>query len=243
VAKTNPKRHHFENVRRRGPLVGFSQKMAQPENDSRPMGRYSDENWKSAVEQEGEYERRRFGSTAKGQEKNRREQEMVGQFLRRLPPGSRVLDVPAGMGRFTELIWRSGHEPVSIDLNFSRIAEARRRGPLPALALQADILRLPLTDQAVDAVVCFRLFHHLAPDRIGQVLRELRRVAPRAFVTFYCRHSFKFFKKRLRGKAVSGQYYSSRQMVQWSREAGWNACRHQWPFAFWQILHALDLEK
>lgn len=213
------------------------------DNNLKPSGRYSGDNWKSEVEPEGDYERRRFERTEQGQEKNRREQDMVRRFLRRLPGGSRVLDVPAGIGRFTELILESGHQPLSVDLNFGRIAEAHLRLNRPLPAIQGDVTRLPFSDQSVDAVVCFRLLHHLTPEMITKVLHELRRVAPRAFVTFYSCQTVKYYKKRLRGKPVSGQYYRPRQLIEWSRAAGWNRCKHESPLAIFEILHSLDLQK
>lgn len=217
--------------------------MPQIDDRSRPFGRYSDESWKTTAEADGNYEWRRFQRSPQGQEKNRREQRMVRQFLLRLPRASTVLDVPAGMGRFTELILETGHHPLSIDLNFGRIADTRRRMGKPVPAMQGDVLHLPLTDQSVDAVLCFRLFHHLPAEIIREVLRELRRVSPRAYVTFYSRHTLKFYKKHLRGKPVNGQYYPARQILDWSREAGWSGASHESPFMFWQILHALDLRK
>lgn len=217
--------------------------MAASDNNLKPSGRYSGDDWKSEMEPEGDYERRRFEKSGEAREKNRREQGMVRRFLGGLPTGARVLDVPAGMGRFTGLILESGHQPISVDLNFGRIAEAHQRHGRPVPAIQGDITRLPLADQSVDAVVCFRLLHHLTPEMIGLVLRELRRVAPRALVTFYSRHTLKFYKKHLRGKPLSGQYYSPRQVGEWARAAGWNRFRHESPFAFFEILHSLDLQK
>jgi SAM-dependent methyltransferase len=216
--------------------------MASAEDPARPSGRYSGEEWKSTVEDKGEYERRRFEQTAEGRAKNRMEQGMVRRFLLRLPPASRVLDVPAGLGRFTELILQTGHHPLSIDLNFGRIEEARRRLRHPVPALQADITQLPLADQSVSAVLCFRLLHHLSPDLIQQVLRELRRVTGRAFVTFYSPHTLKYWKKSFRGKPVSGRYYPPSELIAWAHAAGWKGCRHETPFVFWRILHALDLQ-
>jgi SAM-dependent methyltransferase len=220
-----------------------SQSMAAGDNNLKPSGRYSGDEWKSEIEPEGDYERRRFEKSAEGQKKNRREQEMVREFLKQLPAGARVLDVPAGMGRFTDLILELGHRPISIDLNFGRIVEARKRSGKPVSAVQGDVTQLPLADQSVDAVVCFRLLHHLTPEMIVRVMVELRRVAPRAFVTFYSRHTVKFLKKHLRGKPVSGQYYAPGKVLDWARAAGWSQCRHESPFAFLEILHSIDLQK
>jgi len=226
---------------RRGRVVKVSWPMVPAEEPARPSGRYSGESWQSTVEREGEYEWRRFERTAEGRAKNRIERTMVHRFLQRLPPGSRVLDVPAGLGRFTDLILQTGHHPISIDLNFGRIAEARRRQPGSLSSIQADVTRLPLGDQSVNAALCFRLLHHLTPEMIRQVLMELRRVAPRAFVTFYSSHTLKYYKKRLRGKPLSGRHYPPGQLIDWCRTAGWGSCRHETPFVFWRSLHGLEL--
>jgi ubiquinone/menaquinone biosynthesis C-methylase UbiE len=217
--------------------------MAEKDDKPRWMSEYAAENWKSHPEAEGTYEQERFESSASGRAKNRREKAMVKSFLDHLPPQQTVLDVPAGMGRFTELIVERGHRPISMDLHFGRAQTAYRRLAKRVLSAQADVFHLPLQNDSVDAVVCFRLLHHLPLEAIAQVLEELRRVANRAYVTFYCLQTFKYWKKRLRGKAVSGCYYSTKSLIELSNKVGWRSCRHEPSFGFFQILHALELQR
>ena len=205
--------------------------------------KYSDADWKDRVEASDKYESKRFGRSSGGQKKNRREQAMVRKFLQGLPNDRLVLDVPAGMGRFSQLIVESGHRPVSADLNWGRTLDARHRLETPVAAMQADIMRLPLKENSVDAVICFRLCHHLTSEQILQALRELRRVAGCAFVTFYSTASIKYWKKKLRGKDVSGKYYPARLVEKLSAQAGWKTCKHNEPFDFLHSLHSLELHR
>ena len=205
-----------------------------------PRGIYA-ETGRRELETDAQYEWERFEKSEKGRRLNQRERSLVNKFLQGLPPGQIVLDVPAGMGRFTDLIVRQGHTPISMDLNFPRIRAAQSRLAAGAAAVQADILELPLIDHAVGAALCFRLLHHLSPDLAFQVLQELRRVSACAFVTFYCRDTFKYYKKRLRGKSLRGRYYPASFLQDLSQKAGWRSCRHQPAFGFFRTLHALRL--
>lgn len=68
----------------------------------------------------------------------------------RLPAGSVVLDLATGTGDFCRELARAGMRPVGMDLSFGMLAAARTGAPL----VQADILRLPVPDGAVDGVTC-----------------------------------------------------------------------------------------
>jgi SAM-dependent methyltransferase len=79
-----------------------------------------------------------------------------------LRPGSRVLEIGAGMGRFTRLFDASGYEVVASDISAGQIAVLSR--DLPHLeAFVADAAALPPPDRPYDAVVGFFALHHL-PD-------------------------------------------------------------------------------
>lgn len=68
----------------------------------------------------------------------------------RLPPGSRVLDLAAGTGDLCIDLRKAGLEPVSMDLSFGMLSNDRSGAP----RAQADILRLPVPDGAVDGIIC-----------------------------------------------------------------------------------------
>ena len=68
----------------------------------------------------------------------------------RLPAGSRVLDLAAGTGDLCIDLRRAGLQPVSMDLSFGMLSNDRSGAP----RAQADILRLPVPDGAVDGIIC-----------------------------------------------------------------------------------------
>jgi demethylmenaquinone methyltransferase/2-methoxy-6-polyprenyl-1,4-benzoquinol methylase len=67
-----------------------------------------------------------------------------------LPVGSIVLDLASGTGDLCVDLRRGGHVPVSVDLSLGMLRADRSGAP----RLQADILRLPVADGAVDGVTC-----------------------------------------------------------------------------------------
>jgi demethylmenaquinone methyltransferase / 2-methoxy-6-polyprenyl-1,4-benzoquinol methylase len=67
-----------------------------------------------------------------------------------LPPGSRVFDVACGTGDLCRELQRVGHRPVGFDFAFGMLANARAEAPL----VQADALRLPVSDASADGATC-----------------------------------------------------------------------------------------
>lgn len=67
-----------------------------------------------------------------------------------LPAGSTVLDLASGTGDLCIDLEREGFRPLSADLSFGMLAADRSGAP----RIQADILRLPVPDHAVDGVTC-----------------------------------------------------------------------------------------
>jgi demethylmenaquinone methyltransferase/2-methoxy-6-polyprenyl-1,4-benzoquinol methylase len=67
-----------------------------------------------------------------------------------LPAGSTVLDLASGTGDLCIDLARAGMRPLSADLSFGMLANDRSGAP----RMQADILRLPVPDGAVDGVTC-----------------------------------------------------------------------------------------
>lgn len=67
-----------------------------------------------------------------------------------LAPNSRVLDLASGTGDLCIDLQRAHLRPLSMDLSFGMLAADRSRAP----RTQADILRLPVANHAVDGVTC-----------------------------------------------------------------------------------------
>lgn len=153
----------------------------------------------------GEYDRRRFAS-ALGRRKHAHDAARVARALRGLPPGARVLDVPAGTGRLAGALAAAGWRPLGADLSVEmlRAGEPWTSG---AARLAADVERLPLRDGAVAAVVCLRFFFHVdRPAARERILRELARVARDVVVIEERgRGTAKHAGRRLRGRLGLGR--------------------------------------
>ncbi|MFP3897115.1 MAG: class I SAM-dependent methyltransferase [Anaerolineales bacterium] len=97
--------------------------------------------------------------------------------LRRLlpPSGRRLLDIGAGFGRLAS-IYRGYDEVILLDYSQSQLEYARSRlGDEGFTYVAADIYRLPLAPNVVDAAVMVRVLHHIAdvPSALGRVRRAL----------------------------------------------------------------------
>jgi len=85
-------------------------------------------------------------------------------------PGATVIDLACGTGDLCRDLAAAGYRPVGVDLSLGMLRHAHTDAPL----VQADALRLPVPDGAVDGVVsgfALRNFMALAP-----VFAELARV-------------------------------------------------------------------
>ncbi len=89
-----------------------------------------------------------------------------------LGPGSTILDLASGTGKFTRALQRTGAALVAVDPMPGMRREFRRAVPdVPVLAGRAD--QIPLPDGFVDAVVVAQAFHWF---RHLRALREIARV-------------------------------------------------------------------
>ncbi|HKQ63253.1 MAG TPA: methyltransferase domain-containing protein [Candidatus Polarisedimenticolaceae bacterium] len=106
-------------------------------------------------------------------------------FLERalkLRPGSRVLDVPCGLGRHSIELASRGYKLTSVDLSAEGIAIARKRGAEAKVDVdwrQADMRELPW-EAEFDAIFCFgNSFGYLDPPGmrafVAAVARALKR--------------------------------------------------------------------
>ncbi|MDQ3738373.1 MAG: ubiquinone/menaquinone biosynthesis methyltransferase [Actinomycetota bacterium] len=88
----------------------------------------------------------------------------------RLEPASVVADLASGTGDLCVDLARAGYRPISIDLSLGMLRADRSGAP----RVQADILRLPIADDAIDGVTCGFALRNLVDLRV--FFSELARV-------------------------------------------------------------------
>jgi demethylmenaquinone methyltransferase/2-methoxy-6-polyprenyl-1,4-benzoquinol methylase len=89
-----------------------------------------------------------------------------------LPPGSLVFDLACGTGDLCRELRRGGYRAAGFDFAFEMLRAANVEAPL----VQADILRLPVSDATADGVTCgFALRNVVSLDRLFEELARVVR--------------------------------------------------------------------
>ncbi len=115
--------------------------------------------------------------------KYRRESRCIRTALASLPKGSHVLDLPSGTGRFFSTLLDMGFRVTGADVSVEMIDRAREkvardRLPEDRIDLKVlDVRNTELPNDAFDAVLCNRLFHHIRePEQRRAILHEPSRI-------------------------------------------------------------------
>lgn len=122
-----------------------------------------------------------YDSRRSSEAKWQAEQTTFEDFLAMVAPTpARILDVPAGTGRFLELYARLGHEVIGIDVSSDMLAQAtlKQQQLLEAdITLRVgDITALDMDPDSVDVAVCIRLFNLVDAAFVERALTEVARV-------------------------------------------------------------------
>jgi SAM-dependent methyltransferase len=163
------------------------------------------------------YQRRKEG-------KNRAEMRLVDRAFATIPKSARVLDVPCGGGRVTIHLAKRGYQVSSGDLSEAMLDIAREGIAQAGLAADVqcqDIEKLTYPDQAFDAVICFRLFHHFPnADIRRRTVTELCRVAKQwVALSYFSPASVTSIKRKLR--AAMGRRRSEHHATSLSEVSGY----------------------
>lgn len=142
---------------------------------------------------------RKRAAGASTRKREAREAALVESLLARaaLAPAARVLDCPAGTGRFTAQLAARGLRVTAADIALPMLARVPGEGGRAV----ADALRLPFATGAFDLVLCVRLLHHVptAAER-ARLFAELARVSRRyVLLSFFHRASFHELRDRVLG--------------------------------------------
>jgi 2-polyprenyl-3-methyl-5-hydroxy-6-metoxy-1,4-benzoquinol methylase len=114
-----------------------------------------------------------------------------------------VLDAPCGVGRATIFLAGNGYQTTGIDLGEGAVRLARqqiKKSGVSATIDKGDLLDLPYNNRQFDALLCFRLLHHLPTVEFrGQIIAELCRVsADYVLISYLSPKSYTSIKRSLR---------------------------------------------
>ena len=130
----------------------------------------------------GTYDELREGTTQWANEN-----AIVEGLLSRLPPGTSVLDVPVGTGRFLSTYAARDFKVTGVDVSSAMLAKARRKAQqiaLDAYLSEGSAYALEFRDDAFDAVVSIRFLDWVEPQHLGAILSELTRVCRRDLIVY-----------------------------------------------------------
>lgn len=155
------------------------------------------------------YDRERFHGWA-GRTFDALEKRAVRRGIRAVRPALsdvKVLDIPCGTGRITEVLLDEGLCVTGADISeqMMEVAQLKCRGfgdRVEFRRLDLDALELP--DESFDLVTCIRLFHHLESPARQKVLKEIARIS-RQFVLANVSLSTTYYRLRRRAKHLLGQ--------------------------------------
>lgn len=126
--------------------------------------------------------------------------------------GQRVLEAGSGMGRFTEVLARTGADVYTFDYSSAIDANARNNASFENVSFsQADIYHPPFAPESFDRVLCFGVIQH-CPDPRGAFRSLVRMLKPGGSIVV---DVYRLFWKSL----FMGKYYlrpvTSRLPVDW----------------------------
>jgi SAM-dependent methyltransferase len=146
------------------------------------------------------------------------EEAIVVPWLEDLPRHARILDVPCGTGRWIPAQTGRGYRYVGADVSPHMVREARQLTGPPAVSglLVADLAHLPFPDESFDAVVLWRLLHHVpdSPTR-KRLLAEAARVSRyKVILSFHHPYSLTYVTKVIR-RTLFGFKQGGRGITHW----------------------------
>ena len=156
----------------------------------------------------------------------------VAAELRRTAGGSwpaRVIDAPAGTGRFTRQLREAGVKVVHVDRSRLMLATLRKRHG-QGWEVLGDLRRPPLLPAPGSVALCLRLMQHLNREERVAALEGLRLLAPTAVVAYYPGWHLKSLGRRIRHRTglphrTLRESNGRSAIAAETEQAGWNLLR------------------
>jgi SAM-dependent methyltransferase len=100
--------------------------------------------------------------------------DFVDRLLRELKPDSLVVDLGCGPGEPATRLLAERHRVLGVDASLAQLRLAREAAPSATL-VQADMARLALRADSIDAVASFYALGHLPPQEHAPLFRSIAR--------------------------------------------------------------------
>jgi len=114
------------------------------------------------------------------------DQNLLRQFCKHIPEGTKVCDLGCGPGQLTEYLTNLGLSMIGIDLSDGMISIAKQRNPTIQFET-GDMLDLHLQDGTFGGVAAFYSIIHTPPKLLSKAFSEIYRVlVPNGILLFSC---------------------------------------------------------
>jgi ubiquinone/menaquinone biosynthesis C-methylase UbiE len=132
-----------------------------------------------------------------------RERALLVRYFEHIGPVDSILDMPCGHGRLSNFLHSHCTQLTEADWSLTMVSlNQRDHGTERRHYVRASALEIPFPDRHFDAVVSFRLSHHLETQELRERhLRELFRVAGKhVVVTWFSATSLKNMLRQVRAR-------------------------------------------
>jgi len=158
-----------------------------------------------------------------GKKRKRTAQEI--NIIRNLLDGQKhcrkMLDLPCGGGRLSHLFAEHTETLIEADISSGQLQYNRKYSDLHGFRflMTADVMNIPLRDNAVNGTVCIRLLHHFftPPEREALVTELLRVSKEFVLVSFSDADSIKNRLRSLTGRAIKKNRVSRKEIDEIAR--------------------------
>ncbi|MEM7097424.1 MAG: class I SAM-dependent methyltransferase [Pseudomonadota bacterium] len=143
--------------------------------------------------------------------KHQLEVNLVEKALAHVPKGLSIMDVPCGGGRFTLYLAQNGYKAQGGDRSETMVEITRDTLSAEGFdggAQVIDIEAIDMETDALDAIFCFRLFHHLPEKGLrARVVGEICRVAKDyVVISYFNSRCVNMVRRRVRDR-LKGELY------------------------------------
>lgn len=145
-----------------------------------------------------EYDMKRF-SSVKGRLTDKLEKYWIKKALKVANVQGRVLDLPCGTGRMTEMLLRMGHIVTAGDISERMMNHAKERIKSYADRVQfqkCDLEDIKFGENVFDLILTVRLLHHIPESIHNKVLQQLYRTTKKwVIISFSNKYTLQSIKR------------------------------------------------